>query len=140
MALGLLLLPALLQWALAGTPARRSGYDMMSPALQSMQRDDASNPALLWAEGGRVLWQQWACGRCHAPAEQSMRGVAARYPAFDTALGRPLTLAQRIQQCRRRDPGAVPPPESEDLLSLTAWVALQSRGQPIAPPAAPAKK
>ncbi|MDY0747205.1 sulfur oxidation c-type cytochrome SoxA [Paucibacter sp. R3-3] len=127
----LLLLPLLL----GASAPRRSGYDMMSPALQAMQRDDGSNPAMLWADGGRALWQQWACGRCHAPAEQSMRGVAARYPAFDAALKKPITLAQRIQQCRRLDHGAELPPESEDLLSISAWIALQSRGQPVAPPA-----
>ncbi|MDN3920417.1 sulfur oxidation c-type cytochrome SoxA [Roseateles violae] len=119
--------------AVAAEP-RRSGYETMSPALQQMQRDDASNPAMLSVQEGQVLWQQWNCARCHGEAGRSLRGVAARYPAFDAALGRPLNLAQRIQQCRRRDGAPVPASDSEALLSLTAFVALQSRGQPIAPP------
>ena len=98
---------ALLLLALAASAcaaeSRRSGFETMSPALQAMQRDDGSNPAMLWVKEGQALWSQWACARCHGEAAQSMRGVAARYPAFDAALKRPLTLAQRIQQCRSRD-------------------------------------
>jgi len=109
---------------------RRSGFETMSPALQAMQRDDALNPAMLWVKEGQVLWSQWACARCHA----SMAGVAARYPAFDAALKRPITLAQRIQQCRRQHQGSELAPESEALLSVTAFIALQSRGQPTTPP------
>ncbi|MBV8502366.1 MAG: sulfur oxidation c-type cytochrome SoxA [Paucibacter sp.] len=110
--------------------ARRSGFETMSPALQAMQRDDATNPAWLWVENGRALWRERGCVRCHGEAEQSMRGVAARYPAWDGRLQRPLTLAQRIQH-----EGPVLAADSEELLSLAAYVGLQSRGLPIAPPA-----
>jgi len=109
---------------------RRSGFATMSPALQAMQRDDAGNPAMLWVQEGRVLWAR-SCASCHGEAEKSMAGVAARYPAFDAGRGRPLNLAQRI---------ALHTPlklESEALLSVLAYVALQSRGQTIAPPADP---
>ena len=34
----------------------------------------------------------------------SMKGVAARYPAFDAARGRPVNLEQRINMCRTRAP------------------------------------
>ncbi|WP_233151839.1 sulfur oxidation c-type cytochrome SoxA [Pelomonas sp. KK5] len=105
----------------------------MSPALQAMQRDDAGNPAMLWVAGGQALWTQWNCARCHGAAQASMRGVAARYPAFDAGLKKPVTLIERIRQCRRRD-GAELAPESEEGLSIAAYVALQSRGQPVAPP------
>ena len=58
-----------------------------------------------------------------------MRGVAARYPVFDARLGRPITLAQRIEQCRVERQGAAPlAPDSDALLGLTAYVGLQSRG------------
>lgn len=67
-----------------------------------------------------------------------MKGVAARYPAFDTALARPLDLEQRINQCRTEHQKAEPLAwESEDLLALTAFVAHQSRGLTIAPAAGP---
>jgi sulfur-oxidizing protein SoxA len=61
-----------------------------------------------------------------------MRGVAARYPAFDAALGRPVDLGQRIAACQQRvQPGAA---DAEAGLALQAYVAHQSRGLPIAPP------
>jgi L-cysteine S-thiosulfotransferase len=67
-----------------------------------------------------------------------MRGVAARHPAWDETAGRPVTLAQRINACRERRQGLPPlAPETEGLLALEAWVGLQSRGLPIAPPADP---
>jgi sulfur-oxidizing protein SoxA len=61
-----------------------------------------------------------------------MKGVAARHPAFDAVKGRPITLEQRINQCRI-DRQQAPPLawESRELLALTAYVARQSRGLPI---------
>jgi sulfur-oxidizing protein SoxA len=65
-----------------------------------------------------------------------MRGVATRYPAFDTALARPVTLGERIQLCQARQAGQAPlPPENDALLGLEIFVANASHGQPIAPPA-----
>jgi sulfur-oxidizing protein SoxA len=113
---------------------RRSGYQDASPETRAMQDDDASNPGFLWVQQGETLWAERAgsagrsCADCHA----SMRGVATRYPVFDARLGRPVTLAQRIQQCRVERQGAAPlPPESDALLGLTAYVGLQSRGMPM---------
>jgi len=121
--------------------ARRSGFDEMSPATQAMQRDDTQNPAMLFVADGEALWRRPAgaegksCGSCHAEARTSMRGVAARYPAFDAPLARPVTLGERINLCRtRRQQADAWRPESAELLALEAFVALQSRGQPIAPP------
>lgn len=113
---------------IAQAEPRRSGFDTMSPALQAMQRDDGLNPAMLWVKEGQGLWAQ-RCASCHGEAEKAMVGVAARYPAFDTASRRPVTLSQRIE----RHTGLRA--DSESLLSLLAYVALQSRGLPIAPPA-----
>jgi sulfur-oxidizing protein SoxA len=61
-----------------------------------------------------------------------MDGVAARYPAFDKTLGRPVDLEQRINLCRTQNQQATPLAyESRDLLALTAFVAQRSRGVPI---------
>lgn len=112
---------------------RRPGFDFMSPATQALQRDDSLNPAWLWLKDGEQRFQA-ACSRCHQG--DAMRGVAARYPAFDTALARPVTLAERINLCRTRH-AALPalPPENEELLGLEIFVANASRAMPIAPPA-----
>lgn len=121
---------------------RRSGAAFMSPATQAMQRDDTLNPAMLWVQEGEALWKaaagpaQRSCAGCHGEAPHSMRGVAARYPALDRAAMRPLNLSQRIAQCRtQRQQAPAFAPESEALLSLETYVALQSRGMPVAPPA-----
>ena len=130
--------------AAAGGDARRSGYDDMTPQTQAMQRDDAQNPAMLWVQEGEAAWQRVpdgaapgarTCQQCHGSATTSMKGVAARYPAYDDATRGPITLAQRLNACRVRHQGAAALAlESQELLSLEAYVALQSRGLPIAPP------
>jgi sulfur-oxidizing protein SoxA len=65
-----------------------------------------------------------------------MAGVAARYPAWDAARGGALNLAGRINACRQQHQQAAPlPTEHADLLALSAYLGLQSRGQPVSPPA-----
>ena len=119
---------------------RRSGFDFMGPDSQAMQRDDFANPGMLWVGEGEALWNRaegstsHACAGCHGDAAVSMRGVAARYPAFDAAAGRPVDLQGRINLCRTTQQGAPPLPlESPGLLALTTYVAHQSRGLPITP-------
>ena len=141
------LLTALALALLAGTaPAgeiptaeRRSGYDFMSRETRTMQDDDTANPGMLGVLDGAVSWMRKtgaagrACADCHGNASVSMKGVAARYPAFDDALKRPVNLEQRINLCRTERQQAPPLAyESRELLALTAFVARQSRGLPIA--------
>jgi L-cysteine S-thiosulfotransferase len=117
---------------------RRSGFSFMTPDTQSIQNDDTANPGMLWVLDGEALWKNKtgaagkACADCHNDAGASMRGVAARYPAFDKALAGPVNLEQRINLCRTQHQQATPLAyESRDLLALTAFVARQSRGMPI---------
>ena len=120
---------------------RRSGLLDMRPEAQAMQRDDSMNPGMLWVLDGEALWQRkpstgaQACADCHGDAAASMRGVAARYPAWDGASNEPIDLAGRIMQCRESRQNAPSlTRESHDLLALSSFVAHQSRGLPIAPP------
>jgi len=117
---------------------RRSDYDLMSPELRRMQDDDSANPGMLWVSDGAALWQRRdgtvakSCADCHGAAARSMKGVAARYPAYDKTLGRLLDLEGRVNLCRTKHQQAEPLPfESRELLSLTAYVARQSKGLPI---------
>ncbi len=110
----------------------------MGRETRAMQDDDATNPAVLWLLDGEALWNRKAgaagraCADCHGEAGTSMKGVAARYPAFDAKLGRPINLEQRINACRSERQKAAPLAyESRDLLAITAYVARQSRGMPI---------
>ena len=99
-----LLILALLMTTAAGDI--HSGYDDASPETRAMQDDDSANPGFLWVREGEVQWSKpvgpegKTCAGCHGDATRSMHGVAARYPVFDTALQRPITLDRRIAQCR----------------------------------------
>lgn len=117
---------------------KRSGYGDASPETRAMQDDDGANPGFLWIGQGQSLWSTPAgpaaksCDSCHGAAAAAMRGVAARYPAYDTGARRMLNLEQRINQCRVERQGAAPlAQESEGLLALAAFIGLQSRGLPI---------
>ncbi len=131
--------------ALAQEPARaipldalRSGSFFLAPETRAQQDDLALNPGMLWVEKGLALWNapagraEKSCAGCHG-APQSLAGVAARYPAYDAALGTLLNLENRIRHCRTaRQQAPAPAYESEELLALTALVAHQSRGQKLA--------
>jgi L-cysteine S-thiosulfotransferase len=117
---------------------RRSAYDLMSRETRAMQDDETANPGMLWVLDGETLWgakagtAEKACADCHGDARQSMKGVAARYPAFDSARRRPVDLEQRINICRTEQQKAPALAyESKELLALTAYVGRQSRGMPI---------
>ena len=140
------LLPALvlactaLMASAQGTDPRRSGFADMRADSQAMQRDDGANPGMLAVLAGAAMWSAPAgaagrsCADCHGePA--SLRGAAPRYPAIDSRTRTAIGLEQRINACRvehQRAPALAW--ESSELLSLTALVAHQSRGLPIAPP------
>jgi sulfur-oxidizing protein SoxA len=126
-----LLVLAGVAWAADDT--RRSGAEFMSEPTRAMQRDDTQNPAMLWVADGEALWK--ACASCHGDAAKSMRGVAARYPAFDNAGKTVMDLGQRINACRRKQGLDVFKPETRELLALESYIALQSRGMPVNPPA-----
>jgi sulfur-oxidizing protein SoxA len=120
---------------------RRSGYADMSPETKAMQDDDTANPATLAVLDGEALWNRktgaanMSCSDCHGDAAASMKGVAARYPAFDAASGKPVDLEERINLERTGRQQAPPLKwESADLLALSVYVARQSRGEPVAPP------
>ncbi len=117
---------------------RKSGYEFLGRETRAMQDDDTANPGMLWVLDGEALWgakagaENKSCADCHGEASRSMKGVAARYPAFDAALGRPVDLEQRINICRTERQKATPLAfESRELLAFTAFVAHQSKGQPV---------
>jgi len=115
----------------------RSGIEFAGADVRAMQSDDLANPGFLWVERGEKLWRDAtggaSCASCHSDASASMRGVAARYPAFDAASGTVLDLEGRINDCRVRRQKQNPlTRESDDLLGLSAYIAFQSRGLPMA--------
>ena len=111
----------------------QSGYAFLNASIQALQDDDFGNPGLLWVDRGSDLFAstgetETACVNCHT---DDTRGAAATYPKVDPISGKLLNLEGRINQCRVKHQGeAVLEYESEALLSLTAYVAHQSRGVP----------
>ena len=119
--------------------ALRSGIEFSGADVRVMQSDDAANPGLLWVERGEKLWNartaaaDRSCASCHGNGSASMRGVATHYPRRDATSGKLFDLEARINDCRmRRQQASALQRESDDLLSLTAYVGYQSRGLPLA--------
>jgi L-cysteine S-thiosulfotransferase len=119
--------------------ARRSDSAFIGADTRAMQDDDTANPGMLAVLDGESLWNAKSgttgksCADCHGDAATSMKGVAARYPAFMPALDRPVDLEARINISRVADQKAAALPlESKDLLDLTVYIAHQSRGMPVA--------
>lgn len=116
---------------------RRSGYTYLTPETRALQDDEFRNPGMLWVEEGERLWNATpagakSCAGCHDDAAKTMRGVAARFPAYDNDLKRVISLEQQINQCRGRQSQPALAWESRELLALTAFVGRQSRGLPVA--------
>jgi len=116
----------------------RSGASYLTPQTRAQQEDAFANPGMLWVEQGETMWNardgmsQQSCAGCHGDAS-SMRGVSARYPAYDVGQKHVVNLEQRINLCRVNNQKASPwPYESRELLSMTAFVGRQSLGVPVA--------
>lgn len=113
----------------------QSGYAFLRPETQALQDDEFSNPGFLWVDRGREAFHQdmgeGACSSCHQDGGEGLMGVAARYPAIDEQSGELLNMEGRINTCRRRHQNLDPHSyESEDLLSLTAFVMSLSKSMP----------
>ncbi|WP_170937123.1 MULTISPECIES: sulfur oxidation c-type cytochrome SoxA [Rhodomicrobium] len=115
-----------------------SGYYFTPLDIRALQDDDFDNPGFAWVGRGEGAWTQAegterkSCAACHRTAAESMRGKAAEYPKFDARAGRVVTLEERINLCRYEKMGAPSwLPESDELLGMTAFLRLQSRGVPV---------
>ena len=92
-----------------------SGYHYMGELVRALQDDGFLNPGLFAVEHGAELWSTVegtagsSCATCHGDAAQSMRGVAARYPAYDPKQGRLVNLELRINEMRTEYMGAPGP-------------------------------
>lgn len=132
----LLAAPGIAADSIAGNK-KQSSYELMSPENKAMQDDASLNPAMFWVGDGEALWQaktgakQESCTSCHGDVKKSMRGVATQFPK--TVHGKLRTLEGQINQCREvRQVAPKLAYESKDLLALTALIAFQSKGMPIA--------
>ena len=113
----------------------------MSRDTQAMQDDDTANPGMLWVLDGEALWNaQGRRGRQilrrlprrrarqHEGRRCALSGLRRRRSAARSISSSASTCAAPSISRRRRFAY-----ESHELLALTAFVAQQSRGVPIAP-------
>ena len=112
-----------------------SGYYFSSLETRALQDDDFDNPGFRWVQQGEGLWMkvdggaQKACSSCHGSANETMRGKVVVYPRFDEAAGKVINLEQQINRCREGKMRATPwAYGSEELLAMTAYLRVQSRG------------
>ncbi|MGI9387294.1 MAG: sulfur oxidation c-type cytochrome SoxA [Methyloligellaceae bacterium] len=115
-----------------------SGYHYADKSIQDMQDDDIKNPGMAWYVHGEKLWKREegeakkACATCHNVAQNSMKGVAARYPIYYGPRKKLINLENRINECRAKFLKAPPLDyESDEMLGLSIFVRAQSRGLPV---------
>lgn len=115
-----------------------SGWRFRSPETQALEMDDFENPGMTAVDTGAELWakvdgsQGKSCASCHNEAQKSMKGVRASMPKWSASLGKPHTMETQVNECREDRMGAKPWKwESGNMLAMTAYVGLQSRGMPV---------
>ncbi len=115
-----------------------SGYHFAKPDTRAMQDDEFENPGMAWYEIGRELWNKVegeagkSCASCHNKAEDSMKGVATRYPIYYEPWKKLMNLEQRINLCRSKNMKAKTWKfDSNQMLGMMIYVKRQSLGMPI---------
>ena len=115
-----------------------SGWRFRKGLTQKIQTDDFENPGFSFVDIGEAKWSEVdgtkgkACESCHNDASKSMKGVRAQMPKWNASLKKPLTLEQTVNNCREKNMGAKPWKwESNEMLGMTAYIGLQSRGMPV---------
>ena len=117
----------------------KSGVEFQPEEMRKLQADEFANPAMLWVSQGEQRWRTArgdagkSCADCHGESAASMKGVATRYPRFQSLAGRVLNLEGQINYCtteRQKSPALAY--ESDPMLALSSYVARQSFGMPMA--------
>jgi sulfur-oxidizing protein SoxA len=80
-------------------------------------------------EGETLFGTIFANGQSYADCfENDGIGIRQNYPQFDLETGEVITLELAINQCRKLNAEAPYPYDSDEMLSLSAWMAYTSRG------------
>ncbi|MCR9255732.1 MAG: sulfur oxidation c-type cytochrome SoxA [Alphaproteobacteria bacterium] len=115
-----------------------SGWTFRSTETQVLQMDDFENPGFVMVEYGQELWETAegssgkSCASCHGDASESMKGLRAVMPKWHEEKDTLMTLEDHINWSRQEHQGAEPWKwESQEMLAMTAFIGLQSRGMPM---------
>lgn len=135
-------MPAVLATAIgvvaASAAEPRSGYEFLTPDTQAMQDDEFANPGMPTVDLGRKLfrepgWNGQSCANCHGDdGERFSPAAIARYPVFDAALKRPVTLQERINICWEDRMDNIPYVyDCTELVALETFVRHTADGEPV---------
>ncbi len=115
-----------------------SGYAYLPEQMQAMQDDEFENPGMYTVEDGGTLFRAPgyngnSCAGCHGDNGSGLdRKGIARYPVYSTRHGGPLTLHQRINDCREQHLDEFPLTYDEpELIKLETFVRHLARGEPV---------
>ncbi len=115
-----------------------SGYDYATAETQAMQDDDIDNPSFIWVDIGEANWSKAdgdagkSCAECHGDDAGDMKGKSVTYPKYNEQDGKLRTIQDEINNCRTTRMKAKPWKwESDQMLGMSAFVKLQSRGMPL---------
>ena len=116
----------------------RSGYTYATKETRAMQDDDFVNPAMIWVDEGKALWNKVdgdagkSCAECHNDASVTMKGLATVYPQYDDKLGKVKNIEKQVNTCRKKRMQAKPwKYDSNQLLAMVIYIRHQSRGMPM---------
>lgn len=114
-----------------------SGWRFRTDETQALQADDFENPAMVAVEYGIELWEtptgtsKQSCADCHGDVE-SMAGLRANMPRWNPEKGKPESLAHIINwSITEHQGGETWKWESPEMLAMTAYIGMQSRGMPM---------
>ncbi len=115
-----------------------SGYAYLPEQMQRMQDDEFANPGMETVEAGGTLFRTRgyngkSCASCHGEDGGKLEPKSiARYPVYSAAHRGPLTLQQRISQCREQRLDEFPLAyDDPQLIALEAYVRHLARGEKV---------
>ncbi len=118
-------------------PARNPYTRPTVPPYYGDNLDPATNPALLFAENGLVMWSTRgpagkACADCHAGGpEKAMKGAATKYPKYFSGYRRVMSIGDFLTVHAPEMTGSEMLAESADNLNMTMLIKMQSNGMPV---------
>jgi sulfur-oxidizing protein SoxA len=118
-------------------PELISGWHYREDDTRDMQRDDFDNPAMLFVDQARDVWntvegtEGQSCASCHGDPE-SLAGFWAAQPKVNAENGELWAAEQYINDCRTERMGAEAYGwNSQPMRNMTALIASVSRGLPM---------
>jgi sulfur-oxidizing protein SoxA len=117
---------------LEGLRTIRSGWTFRTEETQALQMDDFDNPAMIFVDQARDVWNTGeSCASCHGEPE-SLRGLRAELPKWNEEKGEVYTAEMYVNDCRTERMGAEPWGwDSQPMKNMTALISSVSRGMTV---------